>query len=107
MNYSACYDTTAIMTKEFCAKCGNKALHRVPVTVEENGTMHMQLDMERLKVTRGLKYPLKPIRGGKHELVEKVFEDQRIAQNRMARIKKVFLKLFCTFMNVYQILLIF
>uniref|UniRef100_A0A915DM88 RNA-binding protein NOB1 n=1 Tax=Ditylenchus dipsaci TaxID=166011 RepID=A0A915DM88_9BILA len=47
----SCYSTTAIMTKEFCPKCGHKTLHRVAVSVDESGTQHLHIDFEKLRVT--------------------------------------------------------
>lgn len=77
------------MTKEFCPKCGNKTLNRVPITVNENGEVQLNLNMEKLRVTRGFRHSTTLPKGGKHDIIEKCFEDQRIPQNRMARIKKV------------------
>lgn len=77
------------MTKQFCPKCGNKALHRVAVTVDEDGVMQLHIDWERLRVTRGLKHSIKMPKGGKHDDFEQIVEDQRMPQNRMARLHQV------------------
>lgn len=77
------------MSKEFCPKCGNKSLDRVSVSVDDDGTQHLHIDFERLRVKRGLKYSIPLPKGGKHNVQEKLFEDQRLPQNRMARVKAV------------------
>lgn len=78
------------MDKQFCPKCGHKTLHRVSITIDENGEIQLNLNLERLRVTRGFRYSRPMPKGGKHDIIEKCFEDQRIPQNRMARIKKVY-----------------
>uniref|UniRef100_A0A914D4Q9 RNA-binding protein NOB1 n=1 Tax=Acrobeloides nanus TaxID=290746 RepID=A0A914D4Q9_9BILA len=82
----ACFNTTPIMTKQFCPKCGNKTLHRVAVTVDENGETQLHVNWERLRVKRGLRYSLPTPKGGKHTVQEQLFEDQRMPQNRLAKV---------------------
>lgn len=81
----ACFATTTQMTRRFCARCGNDALHRVAVTVDENGTTQMQINWRRLCSNRGLKYTLPPPKGGKHSTDPQLFEDQRMPHNRAAK----------------------
>jgi RNA-binding protein NOB1 len=81
-----CYRTTSVMTKKFCPKCGNNALHRVAATVDDNGVMQLHIDWERLRVKRGLKHSIKMPKGGKHDDAEQIVEDQRMPHNRMARV---------------------
>ncbi|VDN30632.1 unnamed protein product [Gongylonema pulchrum] len=80
----ACFATTTIMTKRFCPRCGNNCLHRVAVTVNEDGTMQLHINWKRLQSARGLKYSLPAPQGGKHAVGPQLFEDQPIPQNRMA-----------------------
>ncbi|KAK6026941.1 Nin one binding Zn-ribbon like protein [Ostertagia ostertagi] len=82
----ACFKTTPIMTKEFCPACGNKMLHKVAVSVDENGEQVLHINWQRLANKRGLKHSLPAPKGGKHAVVEKLFEDQPIPQNRMAKV---------------------
>ncbi|CAI4222386.1 unnamed protein product [Auanema sp. JU1783] len=82
----ACYNTTTNMEKEFCPSCGNKSLYKCPVSVDENGEQILHLNYRRLANKRGLKYALAAPKGGKHSTDEKLFEDQRIPQNRMAKV---------------------
>lgn len=82
---SACYMTTSDMERRFCKQCGNEALHRVAVTVNDDGSMQMHFNWRRLNCKRGLKYSLPAPKGGKHANDPQLFEDQRIPQNRMAK----------------------
>ncbi|VDN01880.1 unnamed protein product [Thelazia callipaeda] len=81
----ACFATTANMTKRFCHRCGNDSLHRVAVSINEDGTMQLHINWDRLKSARGLKHSLPAPKGGKHAVGPQLFEDQPIPQNRMAR----------------------
>lgn len=82
------------MNKEFCAHCGYPTLERVAVSVDDDGTMHLHIDFERLRVTRGFKHSIKLPKGGKHDMLEKEFEDQRIPHNRVKKMKGVRFLLF-------------
>uniref|UniRef100_A0A915AWL9 RNA-binding protein NOB1 n=1 Tax=Parascaris univalens TaxID=6257 RepID=A0A915AWL9_PARUN len=81
----SCFATTTQMMRRFCARCGNDALHRVAVTVDENGTTQMHINWRRLCSNRGLKYTLPPPKGGKHSTDPQLFEDQRMPHNRAAK----------------------
>ncbi|OZC07131.1 zinc finger, C3HC4 type [Onchocerca flexuosa] len=81
----ACFATTTVMTKRFCPRCGNNSLHRVAVSVAEDGTMQLHINWNRLQSARGLKYSLPAPKGGKHAGGPQLFEDQPMPQNRMAR----------------------
>lgn len=81
----ACFKTTPIMTKEFCPACGNKMLHKCAVSVGENGEQVLHINWQRLENKRGLKHSLAAPKGGKHAINEKLFEDQPMPQNRMAK----------------------
>ncbi|MFH4976134.1 hypothetical protein AB6A40_002843 [Gnathostoma spinigerum] len=81
----ACYATTSVMEKRFCPRCGNDSLHRAPVTVNPDGTMEIHLNYQRLRSTRGLKFSLPAPKGGKHAIQPRLFEDQPMPQNRLAR----------------------
>lgn len=77
------------MDKVFCASCGYPSLERVAVSVDDDGVVHLHIDYKRLGVTRGFRHSVKMPKGGKHDLIEKEFEDQRIAHNFMSKIKDV------------------
>ncbi|VDM62995.1 unnamed protein product [Angiostrongylus costaricensis] len=83
----ACFNTTPIMTKEFCPTCGHKLLHKCSVSVDENGEQVLHINWQRLAVKRGLKHSLAAPKGGKHAVNEKLFEGQPMPQNRMAAIR--------------------
>ncbi|KHJ86468.1 Nin one binding Zn-ribbon like protein [Oesophagostomum dentatum] len=83
----ACFKTTPIMTKEFCPACGNKMLHKCAVSVNEDGEQVLHINWQRLANKRGLKHSLAAPKGGKHAVNEKLFEDQRMPQNRMAKVR--------------------
>jgi RNA-binding protein NOB1 len=77
------------MTKKFCPKCGNDTLNQVAVSVNEDGSVKLHIDYERLKSTRGLRKQQKTIKGGKHDDCDQFFEDQRIPHNRPAKTRMV------------------
>ncbi|CAJ0570460.1 unnamed protein product, partial [Mesorhabditis spiculigera] len=81
----ACYGTTSNMTKEFCQKCGNKSLHKCAVTRDKDGKEQLHINWNRLTNLRGLKYSMPAPRGGKHAIVEKIVEDQRMPDQRKPR----------------------
>ncbi|CAG9536612.1 unnamed protein product [Cercopithifilaria johnstoni] len=81
----ACFVTTTVMTKRFCPRCGNDSLHRVAVSIAEDGTMRLHINWNRLQSARGFKYSLPAPKGGKHPGGPQLFEDQPMPQNRMAR----------------------
>ncbi|WKX88810.1 hypothetical protein Q1695_008440 [Nippostrongylus brasiliensis] len=83
----ACFKTTPIMTKEFCPACGNKMLHKCAVSVDENGEQVLHINWQRLNNKRGFKHSLAAPKGGKHAVNEKLFEDQPMPQNRMAKVR--------------------
>uniref|UniRef100_A0A0K0DAH9 RNA-binding protein NOB1 n=1 Tax=Angiostrongylus cantonensis TaxID=6313 RepID=A0A0K0DAH9_ANGCA len=83
----ACFNTTPVMTKEFCPACGHKLLHKCSVSVDENGEQVLHINWQRLAVKRGLKHSLAAPKGGKHAVNEKLFEGQPMPQNRMAAIR--------------------
>uniref|UniRef100_A0A1I8A394 RNA-binding protein NOB1 n=1 Tax=Steinernema glaseri TaxID=37863 RepID=A0A1I8A394_9BILA len=85
----SCFSTTSVMTKRFCPKCGNDALHRVACTMDDNGALQLHINWNRVNTHRGLKYSL-PAPGkktGKHAARPQLFEDQRMPQNRMAKVR--------------------
>lgn len=86
MRCRSCYATTKEMTRRFCQRCGNDSLHRVAVTVADDGSLQMHINWNRLKSKRGLKYSLPAPKGGKHAAVIQLFEDQRMPQNRLAKV---------------------
>lgn len=71
--------------KKFCPRCGNQSLHRAAITVNDDGTTQVHLSMRKAATTRGLKFSLPMPKGGKHSTDPILFEDQRIAHNRLAR----------------------
>jgi len=86
----ACFTTTSVMTKRFCPKCGNDALHRVAVTTNDDGSLQLHINWNRLQTHRGLKYslPAPGKKSGKHSARPQLFEDQRMPQNRLAKVQQ-------------------
>ncbi|KAK0428947.1 hypothetical protein QR680_011100 [Steinernema hermaphroditum] len=85
----SCFGTTSVMTKRFCPKCGNDSLHRVACTMDDDGSLQLHINWNRLKSHRGLKFSLPAPgkkTGGKHGVRPQLFEDQRMPQNRMAKV---------------------
>jgi len=81
----SCYTTTSLMHKQFCGKCGNKTLKRVSVTLNEDGSQQIHISARRPLNKKGKKFSLPAPKGGKHSFNPKVFEDQREAEQRLAR----------------------
>ncbi|CAJ0927732.1 unnamed protein product, partial [Mesorhabditis belari] len=81
----SCFNTTSNMEKEFCAKCGNKTLHKCAVSIDKDGKQQLHLNWRRLTNLRGLKYSMAAPKGGKHAAVEKIVEDQRMPDQRVAK----------------------
>ena len=82
----ACFEITKIMTKQFCPKCGNKTLKRVPVELGPDGSMKMFFSKNpRVLNPKGLQHSLPLPRGGKHANNPILVEDQRLPQNRLPR----------------------
>lgn len=61
-------------------------LHKCAVTVGEDGKQVLHINWERLASKRGLKHSIAAPKGGKHAVNEKLFEDQPVPQNRMAKV---------------------
>lgn len=57
------------------------------MSVGEDGEQVLHVNWNRLQIKRGLKYSLAAPKGGKHAFNEKLFEDQRMPQNRMAKVR--------------------
>lgn len=85
----ACTKIISKMDKEFCPNCGYPYLERTEVTVDNDGLMNLYIDFENLRVTRGFRHSVKAPKGGKHDIIEKQFENQRIPHNRMSKMKNV------------------
>nr|CAB3264386.1 RNA-binding protein NOB1-like [Phallusia mammillata] len=82
----ACFHVTKIMDKIFCPKCGNKTLKRVPVEIQEDGTMKMFFSRNpKVLNPRGLRYSLPTPQGGKHAHNPLLCEDQRFPHDRLSR----------------------
>ncbi|XP_076816853.1 RNA-binding protein NOB1-like [Clavelina lepadiformis] len=82
----SCFEVTKIMTKVFCPKCGNKTLKRVPVEVQEDGSMKMFFSRNpKVLNPRGSRYSLPMPQGGKHSRNPILCEDQVVPQDRPSR----------------------
>ncbi|KAL1491123.1 hypothetical protein ABEB36_011766 [Hypothenemus hampei] len=85
---TTCFKTTSIMTKEFCPKCGNKTLKKVSVSLDENGKLQIYINTKKPLSTRGTKYSLPRIQGGKHPNNPILVEDQPMAHNMPSRLSR-------------------
>jgi len=83
----SCFATTPDMERQFCARCGNRSLHSCVVSIDAEGRQMLHVNAQRLQTHRGLKYSLPAPEGGKHARQPLLFEDQPVAQNRMARVR--------------------
>ncbi|XP_017786399.1 PREDICTED: RNA-binding protein NOB1 [Nicrophorus vespilloides] len=84
-----CFNTTSIMTKKFCPKCGNNTLKRVSCSVDENGKQQIHINARRPLTCKGKKYSMPTIKGGKHSRNPKVAEDQPMPDQRPTRLAKM------------------
>lgn len=83
-----CFKTTSLMTKTFCPKCGNKTLKRVAVTVDADGNQQIHINGRRPLTSRGKKFSLPTIKGGKHSNNPHLVEDQPFPDQRPTRLAK-------------------
>lgn len=80
-----CFNTTPIMEKKFCPKCGNKTLKRVSVTINEDGSQQVHISTRRQLTGKGKKFSLPAPKGGKHSVNPRLVEDQREAHQRLSK----------------------
>lgn len=83
-----CFKTTSIMTKKFCPKCGNNTLKKVAVSLDKNGKMKIHINPKHPLTSRGKKFSLPRIRGGKHPVNPVLVEDQPMADNKPSRLAR-------------------
>lgn len=82
----ACFFITKIMNKQFCPKCGNSTLKRVPMETQPDGKIKYFLSRNpKVLSKRGKKTSLPMPKGGKHAFNPVVCEDQPIPQNRISK----------------------
>lgn len=61
----ACFQVTRDTSKKFCPSCGNAALARLGVTIDNKGHHHYHYKKNRKVNTRGTKYALPKPKGGR------------------------------------------
>ncbi|KAF2878850.1 hypothetical protein ILUMI_27314 [Ignelater luminosus] len=83
-----CFNTTSIMTKLFCPKCGNKTLKRVAVSLDKEGKQQIHINARRPLTARGKKFSLPRIQGGKHSNNPHLVEDQPMPDQRPTRLAR-------------------
>jgi len=83
---SACLRTTPIMTKVFCPSCGNKTLMRVPILLDENGDIKLNMSGVKPVTSRGKRFVLPAPKGGKHAVNPQLTEDQHITRMKASRL---------------------
>ncbi|XP_052062983.1 RNA-binding protein NOB1-like [Mytilus californianus] len=91
---SACMKVTTNVLKEFCPFCGNNALRKVSMIVEEDGSIRYFLSRRKPANTRGLKYALPLPKGGKHSQNPILCADQPFPQQRTTKKSKQKLDVF-------------
>ncbi|TRY74392.1 hypothetical protein TCAL_04609 [Tigriopus californicus] len=84
----SCFNTTPLMNKRFCPKCGHKTLKRVSVTLNADGTQEIHISTRRQLTGRGKKFSLPKPMGGKHAVNPILTADQHLPQQRMTRAAK-------------------
>eukprot|EP00095_Tigriopus_kingsejongensis_P006982 maker-scaffold641_size121017-snap-gene-0.22 protein:Tk06982 transcript:maker-scaffold641_size121017-snap-gene-0.22-mRNA-1 annotation:"rna-binding protein nob1" len=81
----SCFNTTPIMTKAFCPKCGHRTLKRVTITVNADGTQQIHISTRRKLTGKGKKFSLPKPQGGKHAVNPILTADQPLPQQRMSK----------------------
>ncbi|RZC41609.1 NOB1 Zn bind domain containing protein [Asbolus verrucosus] len=84
----ACFKTTSIMTKQFCPKCGLNTLKKVAVSLDEDGKMQIHINAKRPLTSRGKKFSLPRMKGGKHPNNPILAEDHPMPQNRVSKLAR-------------------
>jgi len=81
-----CFKTTTKMNKKFCPFCGNKTLKKIPIKVQEDGSIKMFFSRKpNILSTRGKLFNIPTFKGGKHANNPLLCEDQPMPQNRLPR----------------------
>uniref|UniRef100_A0A8C4NHL1 RNA-binding protein NOB1 n=1 Tax=Eptatretus burgeri TaxID=7764 RepID=A0A8C4NHL1_EPTBU len=82
----ACFTLTWDMQKQFCPRCGNATLKRVPVSRGSDGSLVLYLSRNpKVLNRRGLKFSLPMPKGGKHAHNPILCADQRLAHEKVSR----------------------
>uniref|UniRef100_UPI00358E7E47 RNA-binding protein NOB1 isoform X2 n=1 Tax=Myxine glutinosa TaxID=7769 RepID=UPI00358E7E47 len=82
----ACFTLTWDMQKQFCIRCGNATLKRVPVSRGPDGSLVLYLSRNpKVLNRRGLKFSLPMPKGGKHAHNPILCADQRLPHERVSR----------------------
>ena len=72
----ACFKITTDMTKQFCPVCGNHALAKLSVSVNDDGSKRYGYKKDRKVKTRGTIFPIAKNKGGRHNPTILLREDQ-------------------------------
>uniref|UniRef100_A0A7E4W6K0 RNA-binding protein NOB1 n=1 Tax=Panagrellus redivivus TaxID=6233 RepID=A0A7E4W6K0_PANRE len=83
-----CAKTTAVVSKKFCPHCGHEGLHKIGVSVDENGNQRLHINKQRATVTRGYRFSIPMPKGGKHAHDIRVTEDHLLPKARMAKFQQ-------------------
>eukprot|EP00163_Fabomonas_tropica_P034388 TRINITY_DN9492_c0_g1_i1.p1 TRINITY_DN9492_c0_g1~~TRINITY_DN9492_c0_g1_i1.p1 ORF type:complete len:350 (-),score=65.52 TRINITY_DN9492_c0_g1_i1:250-1299(-) len=77
----ACFKITDDMEREFCGHCGNHTMQRVSCTVNDDGTVEVQLPPRQPSI-RGTRYSIPNPKGGKKNSDVILREDELISKQR-------------------------
>ncbi|XP_041980490.1 RNA-binding protein NOB1 [Aricia agestis] len=83
---TTCFQTTSVMTKLFCPKCGHSTLKKVSVSIDDEGNQHIHINGRKPLTARGKKFSLPTPRGGQHFQYPILTEDQHIHKNFATKI---------------------
>ena len=87
MRCFACFKINPPTATQFCKFCGNmKTLKRVSLTVNQDGTTKLHINLNKPINIRGSKYSLPTPHGGKHTTNPILCEDQHMPQQRKSKI---------------------
>ncbi|XP_014220998.1 RNA-binding protein NOB1 [Trichogramma pretiosum] len=86
MRCHACFKTTPNVTKVFCPHCGNKTLKKVAVSIDDEGKQKIHINFRKKLSTKGKRFSLPTMQGGKHACNPILCEDQPVPDQRPTKL---------------------
>lgn len=83
-----CFHFTRDSTKQFCQKCGNSTVQRVPITVDAEGKVTLHHNPRRRRNLKGTIYDIPKSKGGRRDQGLILAEDQMMMGNRDKVLKR-------------------
>lgn len=83
-----CFHFTRDSTRQFCEKCGNNTVQRVPITVDADGKVTMHHNPHRRRNLKGTIYDIPKAKGGRRDPGLILCEDQMMMSGRDKMLKR-------------------